>query len=87
MPILPAAKKDLRKSNRRRVVNEKRRRTLREQTKTMKRTIPENVKDAVALLPRVMQAIDKAAQKGIIKKNTASRKKSRIAAMMKKAGK
>ena len=34
---------------------------------------------------KAQQAIDKAAKRGIIKKNTAARKKSRLNALMKKA--
>ena len=34
--------------------------------------------EAQKLLPDVYQAIDKAAKRGVIKKNTASRKKSRL---------
>jgi small subunit ribosomal protein S20 len=40
--------------------------------------------DAAALLSGVYKAIDKAAKTGVIKKNTAARKKSRIVAFMKK---
>jgi len=36
-------------------------------------------------LPMVYKAIDKAAKRGIIKKNTAARKKSRLMALFKKA--
>jgi len=36
-------------------------------------------------LSKVYKDIDKAAKKGVIKKNTASRKKSRISALIKKA--
>lgn len=35
-------------------------------------------------LPAVFKAIDKAAKRGVIKKNTAARKKSRLVAFMKK---
>jgi small subunit ribosomal protein S20 len=34
--------------------------------------------EALKLLPQVYKAIDKAAKRGVIKKNTASRKKSRL---------
>jgi small subunit ribosomal protein S20 len=37
------------------------------------------------ILSKAFQAIDKAAKRGVIKKNTASRKKSRLAAEIKKA--
>lgn len=40
-------------------------------------------KEAQALLPAVYQAIDKAAKRGVIKKNTAARRKARAARMVK----
>lgn len=44
-------------------------------------------KEALALLPKAYKAIDKAAKMGgIIKKNNANRKKSRLAAAIKKLG-
>ncbi len=85
MPILPAAKKALRQSVKKRVVNDRRRRAMREQVKAVK--VISAKKDAAgarSAMPKVMQAIDKAAKRGVIKKNTASRKKSRLAALLKK---
>ena len=40
--------------------------------------IAKNSDAAEALLPRLQKAIDKATKRGIIKKNTAARKKSRL---------
>ena len=40
--------------------------------------IAKKKEEALKLLPQVYQAIDKAAKRGVLKKNTASRKKSRI---------
>lgn len=40
--------------------------------------------EALKLLPGVYKAIDKAAKRGVIKKNTAARKKSRLVLFMKK---
>jgi len=37
-------------------------------------------------LPAAYKAIDKAAKRGVIKGNTAARKKSRLSALIKKAG-
>jgi small subunit ribosomal protein S20 len=42
--------------------------------------------DARELLSAAYKAIDKAAKRGVIKKNAAARKKSRLSAMIKKAG-
>lgn len=41
-------------------------------------------KEARALLPRAYKAIDKSRKRGIIKKNAAARKKSRLSAAIKK---
>ncbi len=54
--------------------------------KTLKKLISEKkVKDAEKLFPQVQKIIDKAAKTGLIKKNAASRKKSRLSAMVTKA--
>jgi len=37
-----------------------------------------DVEEATALLPRVVSAIDKATKKGVLKKRTADRNKSRL---------
>ncbi len=44
-------------------------------------------KEAQAVLPKVFQILDKAAKVGIIKKNNASRRKSRLARMIDKIAK
>ncbi len=43
------------------------------------KTAAENIKELQEKLRLVYKAIDKAAKKGVIKKNTAARKKSRMA--------
>ena len=86
MPITASAKKALRQTKRRRVAN------VRSLTKV--KTIVKEVRfliqgkkftEAKALLPRLYKAIDKAAKENVIKKNTASRKKSRITVLINKA--
>ena len=42
------------------------------------------IEAAQALVPKAYKAIDKAAKRGVIKKNTANRKKSRLVAAIKK---
>ena len=51
---------------------------------TSKLVLSKSVKDAEKSLPALYKAIDKAAKNGTIKKNTASRMKSRIAKSLKK---
>jgi small subunit ribosomal protein S20 len=80
MPITTSAKKALRASKRKHVFNVRRKNVLQDTTKKVKKLIAEGKKDeATKMLPSVYQAIDKAAKRGVIKTNAASRKKSRIA--------
>ncbi len=83
MPNLQNAKKALRVSDRKRVMNDKRRKALKDNVKGAK-AIKGDKKAAAEALAKAYQAIDKAAKRGIIKKNTANRKKSRLAQSMKK---
>lgn len=76
MPITSSAKKALRNSKKKRIFNLRTKDTLQKAVKSAKKTLD---------LSAAYQALDKAAKKGVIKKNTASRKKSRLAAMVKKA--
>ncbi len=86
MPIIKSAKKALRSSKRKRVFNERRKETMRQSIKSVKKVILEKKsaesKDALAA---AYKAIDKAAKRGVIKKNTAARKKSRLAILINKA--
>lgn len=86
MAITKSAKKAHRASLKKRVFNTRRKRTLTSATKETKKLIATDVKEARASLAKAYQAIDKAAKRGIIKKNTASRKKSRLSAAVKRAG-
>lgn len=83
MPITKSAKKALRQSQRRRVFNLRRMRLMREFIKQFRTLIKENKKDeAKKIWPQVQKAIDKAAKRGVIKKNNASRKKARLAKLL-----
>ncbi len=80
MAITKSAKKAHRASLKKRVFNIRRKRVLTSTTKTVKKLVAAGeTKEAVTSLPAAFKAIDKAAKRGIIKKNTASRKKSRLA--------
>ena len=78
MAIIQSAKKALRQSKRRKVFNDLRTRTMKSAIKGVRVAVKEKVETA-AQLAAAYQAIDKAAKRGVIKKNTASRKKSRLA--------
>ena len=87
MPNTTSAKKALRVSDRKKLVNDRRRKAMREVLKDMKKLATAKNKDeAKALLPKAYKALDKAAKRGVIKPNTASRKKSRLSAFVKKIG-
>lgn len=85
MPITKSAKKTLRQDAKRRARNVQRKKKLKILIKKVKRLISENkTEEAKKLLPRIYKALDKASKVGLIKKNTAARKKSRIASSINK---
>ena len=80
-----SAKKAERVSERRYVFNARRKKAMKDSVRTTsKLVLSKSVKDAEKSLPALYKAIDKAAKNGTIKKNTASRMKSRIAKSLKK---
>ena len=86
MAITSSAKKAIRSSEKKRVFNARRKATLYKTTKTVRQAIAgKDVKNAEASLPEAFKAIDKALKRGVIKANTAARKKSRLALAVKKA--
>ncbi|GMQ95363.1 MAG: 30S ribosomal protein S20 [Patescibacteria group bacterium] len=79
MPIIKSAKKALRGSRRKKVFNDRRKKAMKSAVKDIKiLVVKKDKKGASKLLPQVYKAIDKAAKRGVIKKNTAARKKSRL---------
>ena len=79
MPITKAAKKALRQDAKRRARNTQRKKKLKGLIKKAERLIAENkTEEAKKLLPRIYKTLDKSAKVGIIKKNTAARRKSRL---------
>jgi small subunit ribosomal protein S20 len=86
MPITSSAKKALRASKKKKVFNQRRKDTLTGVVKKIKKFVSDkNTQEAVKLLSEAYKAIDKAAKTNLIKKNTASRKKSRLAKFVAKA--
>lgn len=84
MPITRNAKKALRVANRKQAVNARTKKALKEGVKSIEKLVSaKNWKDAKKSLAEAYSAIDKAAKKGVIKKNTASRKKARLSRMSK----
>lgn len=79
MAITRGAKKAQRSSLKKRVFNIRRKATLHDVVKEVKGKIKGGDSEgAQSLIPKAYKAIDKAAKRGVIKKNTASRKKSRL---------
>lgn len=86
MPITKGAKKAHRASLRKRVFNVRRTRAMNDVVKKARKAIVGgNTEEAEKMLPLAYKAIDKAAKRGVIKENTAARKKSRLVAAINKA--
>ncbi len=84
MPITKSAKKALRVSDRKRAINDRTKKVLKEGAKSVhKLAVAKDWKKAKESLSSAYAAIDKAAKKGVIKKNTASRKKARLSRVAK----
>ena len=86
MPITTGAKKALRASENKRVFNLRRTRAMRGAEKEITDLAASGKKDdAAKKLPEAYKAIDKAAKRGVIKKNTAARKKAKLSRRIKNA--
>lgn len=79
MAVTKSAKKRLKQNKKRYVLNLRYKRKMKESVKEIRDLLKEGKKKkAKDLLSSVYKVIDKAAKRGIIKENTASRKKSRL---------
>lgn len=88
MAITTSAKKALRAAGKKRVFNIRRSRAMSEAVKEVRALVAaKKGSEAAKLLPKAFQAIDKAAKTNFIKKNAASRYKSRLSAAVAKAAK
>lgn len=84
MPITKSAKKALRGSLVKKATNDRNKKNIKEAIKKIEKLVKEkNNAEAKKLLPIAYSTIDKAAKRGVIKKNTASRKKSRLSKITK----
>lgn len=85
MPITKGAQKAHRASLKKRVFNVRRKNTMNEVVKKLRKLVGEGkTEEAKGVLPEAYKAIDKAAKRGVIKDNTAARKKSRLSAAIKR---
>lgn len=79
MPITKGAAKANRQSEKKRIFNIRRKNVLTDIVKDVNKAIASgDAAKAKEMLPKAYQAIDKAAKRGVIKENTAARKKSRL---------
>lgn len=84
MPITTSAKKALRGSKTKKARNDRNKKNIKESVKKIEKLLKDKNKDeAKKTLTQAYSAIDKAAKKGIIKKNTAARRKSKFSRMTK----
>lgn len=88
MPITKSAKKALRQNLRRRIKNLVYKNKIKDLVKEIKSLVSsKKINEAQKLLPQIYKILDKAAKKGVIKKNNASRNKSRITKLINKGSK
>lgn len=86
MPITKGAEKAHRQSKRKQVFNARRKGVMKDVVKEVQKLAAAgDSKKAKELLPTAYKAIDKAAKRGVIKDNTAARKKSRLTARVNNA--
>ena len=78
MPIIKSAKKAIRGSFRKKAFNDRQKHAMKDIIKKIEKISKTDKKEAEKLLSSAFAIIDKTAQKGVIKKNNAARKKSRL---------
>jgi small subunit ribosomal protein S20 len=84
MPNRNSAKKELRKRVTLTAYNKKIKDNVKGLVKKSLKAIETNKEDAKETVAKTLKALDKAAQKGVMKKNTRNRRKSRIAKKLNK---
>ena len=83
MPITKSAKKAIRGSLRKKAFNDQKKRVMKEIIKKLEKIAKTDKAEALKLLSSAFQTIDKAAKGGVIKKNNAARKNSRLSKLVK----
>ena len=78
MPNKNSAKKEMRKSAKNKSYNKDIKETAKDLIKKSRKAIEAREAKAKELITKALKSLDKAAQKGVIKKNTRNRKKSRL---------
>lgn len=86
MPITTSAKKALRSSKKKRDFNINKKDLINKAVKKIKKLVAEKkLKEAKEYMSEVQKILDKSVKTGLLKKNTASRKKSRISALIQRS--
>jgi small subunit ribosomal protein S20 len=83
MPITQSAKKAIRGSLRKKALNDQRKKVMKEIIKKIEKIAKTDKAEALKMLSSAFQAIDKAAKRGVIKKNNAANKKFRLSKLTK----
>ncbi len=78
MPVKKSAMKALRQDKKRALYNKAIKVDIKTLLKKSRKAVDSNAEKAEELVKTTIKKFDKAAQKGVIKKNTAARKKSRL---------
>jgi len=85
MALTKSARRAIRVSARKKVFNDRRKKAMKDAAKEVRRLVAAGKSDeAKKLLSSAYMALDKAAKRGVIKKNAASRTKSRLSKAIKK---
>lgn len=82
MAITKSAKKAIRVSKRKKVFNDRKKKIMKDEMKNVEKLSKSGKMDKEAI-SKAYKAIDKAVKKGVLKKNTGARRKSKIAKMAK----
>jgi len=83
MPIIKSAKKAIRVSLRKKAFNDRHKRAIKDIIKKIEKIAKIDKSKAALLLSLAYAIIDKGARGGVIKKNNAARKKSRLSRLIK----
>ncbi|MFA6325422.1 MAG: 30S ribosomal protein S20 [Candidatus Paceibacterota bacterium] len=83
MPITKSAKKAIRGSLRKKAFNDRQKHAMKDIIKKIEKTAKKDKTEAQKILSSAFAIIDKTAKKGVIKKNNAARKKSRLSKLVK----
>lgn len=83
MAITQGAKKAIRQAKRKHAMNDTRRKALREGLKNVRNVVKTDKAASAKALSDAYKAIDKALKRGLLKKNTAARRKAKVAKSLK----